>query len=104
MALASGALLLNRVQLTLPGGVTDVDTGITEVSLAVTPSLASRVMVLPMAPTANWEFVTHANPTYSSTTRTVHVAFTNSSGATTVNVLFWDPHTTVGPVDTDSYT
>jgi hypothetical protein len=104
MAFASGALLLNRVQLTLENGVTDVDTGLTEVSLAVSPILAARVMVLPMAPTPNWEFITHANPTFSAITSTVHVAFTNSSSTITLNVFFWDPHTIVGPVDADSYT
>jgi hypothetical protein len=104
MALASGALLMNRVQLPLAGGVTDVDTGLVQPDLAVNPNLATRVMVLPMAPTDNWGSITHANPTFSATTNTVHVSFTNGSGATTINVLFWDPHTSVGPVDADSYT
>lgn len=126
MSEKAGALLWNRMRLTVattPGGV-DVDTGITQPNRSFAdyspgePPLgtsgtaapingtlpASRLQVVPLAPTANWAGITHSEPYFNTTTGTMHVVFTNSTeGSVEINVLFWDPHSLVGPGDADTY-
>jgi hypothetical protein len=119
MTKRGGQLLWNRMHLTLPAGVTEVDTGLCQPSLAfehgepildgedpsipIPAGIASRVMVHPMMPTINWAYITHAEPYVSATTGTVWVSFFNSEAETTINVLFWDPHLLVSPGDADTY-
>jgi hypothetical protein len=59
---------------------------------------ASRIMVIPLSPLPAWTTVTHGEPYFDTTSNTVKVQFTNS-GETgiTINVLFWDPSTMIGP-------
>jgi hypothetical protein len=107
----------------LSSGTTDIDTGLTQLNktfadqspneptLGVTatsaPSLGvpppSRVRVVPLAPTNAWAVVTHGEPYFDPTTETVHVEFANAGSSIEVNVLFWDPHTIVGPGQADTY-
>jgi len=124
MSRKDGALLWNRQRIALPFGVTDVDTGLTQVSktfadqspnepiLGIISTVSpvpgtlppSRVHVIPLAPTLEWvPDVTHSEPYFNPMTGTVHVEFTNNGRPVTVNVLFWDPHTLVGPGQADTY-
>lgn len=126
MGTKAGALLWNRQRLTLNAGVTPVDTGLAEVGKAfgnmslnepplgvssappgppdgTTP--ASRVQVIPQAPTAAWADITHGEPYVNPATGTVWVTFVNAGKTpATINVFFWDPHSLVGPGDADTYT
>lgn len=65
----------------------------------VLPALgvASRVHVVPLAPTNNWSGVTHKEPFVDPLTNTVHILFSNPGAEVTINVLVWDPHTLIGP-------
>lgn len=115
----AGNLLWNRQSITLATGpALDVDTGLTQVQQDFSQSSvnepflgipgtadpgpgalpASRVQVIPLAPLSGWQFVTHSEPYFNTNTGTVHVAFTFAGeGATTLNALFWDPDTKIGP-------
>ena len=119
MGKKAGALLWNRMRVTLSASVTtDVNTGLTqpnrsfpdysgnEPPLGVSAAPpgpapgtlpASRIMVIPMAPTSAWANVTHGEPYLATTTDTIHVLFGIAAGGPTINVLFWDPHAMVGP-------
>jgi hypothetical protein len=115
MAVQGGQLLWNRMQISLTAGVVDfdVDTVLQQALLGfddgepvlsgVEPVLpnnlgvASRVMVEPMAPFDNWSGITHQEPFVDPVTNTVHVLFSNPGAEVVINVLFWDPHTLVGP-------
>jgi len=118
----NGALLWRRRRLTLAPGNTNVDTGLIQPNLsfpADEPPLgvattapgpadgtlpASRVQVIPQAPYPSWDNVSHGEPYLNTTTNTVHVEFTNAGKSpTTINVLFWDPHTSVSPGEADTY-
>jgi hypothetical protein len=126
MGRKAGTLLWNRMRINVPAGVGfDVDTGLTQVNKSFpdmspgepplgvsgvvapvggTPP-ASRIEVIPLSPISKWASITHSEPYFNTTTSTVHVAF-NSGGETGVadlNVLFWDPHSMVGPGDADTY-
>lgn len=111
MALQAGELLIHRMQVTLGSGDTEVDTGVTQANLGVQPdppvggsdTVPSRIMVKILPPIDNWGGVTISEPVLDPVTNTVHVTFTNPGAATTVNVLIWDPHTLMGPVDADLY-
>jgi len=126
MGQKAGVLLWNRQHITLPFGITPVDTGLKQVSTSFAgmslgePSFgveiappgppdgtgpASRVQVIPMAPLGPWSLVTHGEPYLNPATGTVWVTFNNQDeGSVTINVLFWDPHSMVGPGDADLYT
>lgn len=110
-------LLWNRQRITLAAGATLVNTGIRQVSLAFGNSsvnepqfstvgtIGSRLQVVPLAPTANWDYITHGEP-LPGPDGYVYVAFTNATSPPTavpINVLFWDPHTLIGPGDADPY-
>jgi hypothetical protein len=112
MSKKSGQLLWNRMQITLTAGSQVVDTGLCQLNKAWANSsinepgfgAPSRVQVIPMSPITAWSSVTHAEPVFNSSTQTVQVAFTNANeGPVTINVLFWDPATSVGPGEADSY-
>jgi len=124
MSMKAGALLWHRMRITLQSGTTDIDTGVTQLDksfdndsigeppLGVGGTVAplngtlppSRIEVMPMSPTAAWTDITHSEPYFNTTTNTVHVSFTNSGKTpATINVLFWDPHTIVGPGQADTY-
>jgi hypothetical protein len=109
----AGNLLLNRRRLTLAPGTTDIDTGLQQCLRAFPPgeptddpgvNEASRIMVCPMVPVIAWLPLTHGEPYLDPTTKTVHVAFLNSDRApVTINVLFWNPHSIICPLDADPY-
>lgn len=126
MSTNAGTLLWRRMRIpTLPPGSTDIDTGLKQVNksfgsssvnepplgvsgLAAPPDgtpPASRIQVIPLAPTGLWASISHSEPYFNPTTGTVHVTFNNSNeGAIPdLNVLFWDPHTAVGPGQADTY-
>jgi len=122
MSKKAGALLWNRMRVEILDGVIDIDTGLTQPNrsfpdyspnepflgipgaappVAGTPP-ASRIQVIPLAPLDVWVTVTHGEPYFNTTTNTIHVQFSN--GLTTfINVLFWDPHSLIGPGDADTY-
>ena len=118
MSKNAGALLWRRMSVFVPGGVVgalgapgDTDTGLTQLNKDFAnqsvgePGFGSpsRIQVVPLAPTSVWNFVTHTEPVFDPTTETIHVLFSNSGPPVTVNVLFWDPHTAVGPGEADTY-
>lgn len=97
-----------------PPGTLDVDTGLTQVNQSF-PDMSpeepgfgtgdSRIQVVPMSPISFWTGITHGEPFFDPATGTIHVEFTNSGieDVTNLNVLFWDPHSSVGPGDADTY-
>lgn len=112
MSKNAGTLLWRRMRITLAAGsslgpsVTDVDTGVTQTGKAFAsmsndePSFGtpSRIQICPMAPTAQWANVTHAEPVFNTTTNTIHVVFSNAAlSARTINVFVWDPDAKIGP-------
>lgn len=126
MSKVAGQLLWSRRQITLvsgSGAPNIIDTGICQKSLAfgtdpvlngVEPSMGdqdgtpSRVQVIPLAPLTGgmtpgrWDNVSHSEPYVLN--GTVHVHFTVSSElGTTINVLFWDPHSILGPGEAETY-
>lgn len=122
MSKKAGTLLWRRMRAQTHDGVIDCDTGITQVDrsfadmspgeppLGVTSASppapgttpASRIQVIPLAPLSAWFGVTHSEPYYDPATGTIHVQF--SAGVDgVVNVLFWDPHSLIGPGDADTY-
>jgi len=124
MSTNAGQLLWNRKRLTLPAGVTDVDTGLCQASKSFEASSvgepplgipgiaapvngtlpASRVQVIPLAPVPFWTLITHSEPWFNTTTKTVWVTFTSTAETNVmVNVLFWDPSTIIGPGQADTY-
>jgi hypothetical protein len=126
MSNKAGTLLWNRQRITLAGNgaATDVDTGLQQPNLQFGNSSdaeppfgaasnvsppdgtlpASRIQVIPLAPTGVWATITHGEPWLSIVTGTIHVRFVNTSETgETINVLFWNPHTLVGPGLADTY-
>jgi hypothetical protein len=112
MSKKAGALLWNRQRVTVPAatnggppGTLDVDTGLTQENKAFAgmslnePTFGnpSRIQVVPLSPIPAWATLTHGEPFFNTTTGTIHVVFSNAAGAATINVLFWDPHSIVGP-------
>jgi hypothetical protein len=129
MSKTSGQLLWRRMQITLPPFSSEIDTGLCQRNLAfdtssnneptlgavpIPPDRAdgSRVQVIPLSPISAWTGVRHTEPFLSPTTGTVHVQFVNFTGGgggdptpqpVTINVLFWDPATAMGPGAATSY-
>jgi hypothetical protein len=126
MSTKAGTLLWNRQRFALPAGLdTVIDTGLTQVNksfasmslneppLGVTTAPpgppdgttpASRVQVIPQAPLGSWASITHGEPFLDPATGTVKVLFSNNGQQNaTVNALFWDPHSMVGPGEADTY-
>lgn len=130
MSKTAGQLLWRRIRIesipvSVEGG-TDIDTGLTQVNKSFDASSvdepplgvtslsapipgtlpASRVHVIPLAPLDKWFGITHSEPYFNPATGTVHVTFFNQGERGTVsnlNVLFWDPHTSIGPGQADTY-
>lgn len=121
-------IVRQRVALTADATPTNIDTGIAVASQAydktgspsdpVDPPLgihqasapaagatpASRLQVIPLPPMAAWTGVTIGEPYFDTDTNTVHVELTsNVEGGSTVNVLFWAPHTCCGPIKVAAY-
>lgn len=126
MSTKAGQLLWNRKRITLdPDSTIVFDTGLTQtnralanssdgepplgVVSAVAPAFgvepASRVQVIPLAPTPAWATVIHGEPYVDEATGRVFVQLinTDAENPTTINVLFWDPHTSIGPGQADTY-
>jgi hypothetical protein len=120
MSTKAGTLLWNRMRIDVPGsvgnggppGTLDVDTGLRQVNQSFAgmspgePSFGdpSRVQVIPMVPTANWTPITHGEPFLDPATGTIHVVFANTlNNDSEINVLFWDPHSMIGPGEADTY-
>jgi hypothetical protein len=127
MSNKAGQLLWNRARITLTDAVTVIDTELQQQNKAFNNSSAnepplgieiappgpadgatpaSRVQVIPLAPTPDWDDVTHGEPFVDPATNTVKVSFNNLTSPlvpVTINVLFWDPHTIVGPGLADTY-
>ena len=113
MSEKAGALLWNRRRVAI-GSSTTVNTGLTQVNKAFGNSsinepvlgdgvVPSRVQVIPMAPLDAWTGVTHEEP-FLDTDGLVKVVFhVANEGSATINVLFWDPHTSIGPGQADTY-
>src|SRR5258706_14795094 len=109
-SLGDGTTLVDRF-LTQPGrafensSVGEPPLGIEGVAPPIDGTLpASRIQVIPMAPMLAWADVTHSEPYFDTASGTVKVLFTNGGdGPTTVNVLFWDPHTLLSPGEADTY-
>jgi hypothetical protein len=125
MGTKAGTLLWNRQRLTLDAGLTSIDTRLQQVNksfadmspneppLGVTIAPpgppdgtppASRIQVIPMSPIPLWTDITHGEPFVNPATGTVWVTF-NNGGKTPVeiNVLFWDPHSAIGPGQASTY-
>lgn len=106
----AGNLLITRKVLVLSNGLNDVDTGLvqTETDFELgQPSLNTdpgRVMIIPIGNTGPFQFLSLGEPVFSSVTNTVHVPLTNAAGSDlTVNVLFIDPNTWLGPGYAEQY-
>jgi hypothetical protein len=124
MSTKAGALLWNRMRIDVDIAA-DIDTGLTQVGKGFAgmspnePTLgvegtvppadgalpASRVQVIPLAPLSKWADIVHSEPYFNTTTGTVHVRFVSTleGTITDLNVLFWDPHSMVGPGEADTY-
>ena len=103
MAVQYGNLLVNRRRLTLAAGQTAIDTGIriNTNNFSPDPGLPSRLMVLVQPPTGPWDAITAmSEPYFVGTTLTIDF---NCASETTVNVLFWLPHSLTGPLSADAY-
>jgi len=113
MGTKAGALLWNRMRIAVPGNDTlDVDTGITQVNQSFAdmspdePGFGdpSRIQVMPMMPIDAWATISHGEPYFDPATGTIRVAFSNTDeGTVTINALFWNPHSLVGPGEADPY-
>ena len=119
MSTKQGQLLWNRIQFTVPAatngggpGILDLDTGLTQLNRAWDNSsiaepgfgAPSRIQVMPLAPTVGWATLSHGEPFLDAITGTIHVEFANAGfSPRTVNALFWNPHTAVGPGMADPY-
>jgi hypothetical protein len=120
MGRKAGSLLWNRKRVQLGGGQGDVvvDTGLIqpntgfgdyspgEPPMGGTPDpdgVGSRIQVIPMAPLDAWAGVTHEEPIIGPD-GTITVKFSAEEGSPLINVLFWDPHSMVGPGEADPYT
>ncbi|MGH7177177.1 MAG: hypothetical protein ACREJC_07350 [Tepidisphaeraceae bacterium] len=124
MSANAGNLLWSRQRITLTPGPLDVNTGIKQTNRnfgansvgepplgvpGIVPPAdgalpASRIQVLPMAPMAGWQNVTHSEPWYNTATGTVFVTFEGGGeGGEVFNVLFWDPATVAGPGSAQAY-
>lgn len=64
-------------------------------------TIGSRIQVIPLAPLIAWQNIVHSEPFLSADGK-IKVLFTNTGQSNvTINVLFWNPHSLVGPGDSD---
>lgn len=125
MSTKAGALLWNRKRITVQPGPQIIDTGLQQVNrsfgsssdgeppLGVVSALpppagiepASRVQVIPLSPISQWQNLSHGEPYVDEATGRVFVEFVSDEDESEIeiNVLFWDPHTLVGPGQADTY-
>lgn len=118
MALTAGHLLFSRQRITIPNGQSTFDTGLEQTAWnffpdpelgGLDPSYAdpdgtpSRIMVVPMMPTDNWAGISIHEPYVDPATGRVFVDFENPGAEVTCNVLFWDPHARICPLNADTY-
>lgn len=113
MSKIAGQLLWNRVHDTVPAqvdqtpGTLTINTQIAQVSKAFgdDPALVgepTRIQVIPLCPTASWTYITHGEPVLVN--GQYQITFTNTdTNPAVINVLFWDPHSHVGPGMADYY-
>jgi len=117
MSTKNGQLLVSRQQITLDGHDPQViDTGLRQVNQAFgassvnEPNLAARTMIIPLigsdAASGDWRDVRVTGEPFIGPDGTVLVEmrYVGEGRDVTVNVLFWAPHTSIGPVDADLYT
>jgi hypothetical protein len=116
MSTKQGNLLWRRMRLHITqGGDFTVDTGIRQASqnfeagdpvLNGTLLIPSRLMVIPLVPLDLWADIIFDEPAIDPVTHTVHVTF-HVNGVVRepfdINVLFWDPHSKVGPGQAQTY-
>lgn len=109
MALTAGQLHITRKVLLLPTGANDVDTGIIQTELDVSPGQArlstdpSRVVVIPVGNVGPFlDIASISEPFLDPTTNTVHVIINVSNNTLHVNVLFLDLSTFAGPGRVDN--
>jgi hypothetical protein len=121
MSAKNGQLLVSRQQITLDAGANTIDTGLRQVNLSFgassvgEPDLAARTMVIPLpagvgpgpgpSPFGIWaDVVVSAEPTIGpGGTVLVELTWNGEGGSAIFNVLFWAPHTSIGPVDAAPY-
>lgn len=115
MSTKNGQLLVSRQQITLVPGANVIDTGLRQVnhsfgsSSVDEPDLAERTMVIPLpasaSATGNWGLVSlTAGPSIGPDgTVILTLTWAGEAGSATYNVLFWAPHTSIGPVEADPY-
>jgi len=117
MGLTAGHLLISRQRISVPAGASTFDTGLEQTArnfapdpvldgsdpTFVDPGTPSRVMVMMLPPTDNWAGITIHEPYVDPATGRVFVDFENAGAEITLNVLFWNPHTRVCPLDADTY-
>jgi hypothetical protein len=117
MSTKNGQLLVSRQQITIIGEAPQViDTGLRQVNQAFgassvnEPGLAARTMVIPLIGSndaaGDWRDVrVNAEPFIGPDgTVLVELRYVGEARDVTVNVLFWAPHTSIGPVDAEPYT
>lgn len=116
MSAKNGQLLVSRQQITLVAGSNIIDTGLRQVNQSFgassesEPGLAERTMIIPLVGSndaaGNWSLVRVAAEPSIGPNGTVLVELTwlGESGDGTYNVLFWAPHTSIGPVNAEAYT
>jgi hypothetical protein len=112
MSIKAGALLWNRQRIFIPLSIVPyrVGTGLTQVNKSFAdmspnePGFGdpSRIQVIPLAPTANWASISHGEP-FLGANGEIIVLFSNSGTPVEINVLFWDPHSILGPGQADTY-
>lgn len=115
MSTKNGQLLVSRQRITLNGPPQTIDTGLRQVNQAFgassvdEPGLAARTMLIPLvgstAASGDWRDVrVSTEPSIGPNgTVIVELAWDGEGEEATFNVLFWAPHTSIGPVDADPY-
>jgi hypothetical protein len=114
MSAKNGQLLVSRQQITLVAGPQTIDTGLRQVNQSFgassesEPGLAERTMIIPLAAsssaTGDWSLVRVADPTIGPDGAVrVQMTWLGEASSATYNVLFWAPHTSIGPVDAEPY-
>jgi len=107
MPTQAGHLLLSRRALMLSPGTNLINTGIcqTDHALAPDPGVAERLVVQPLPPLSSWVFASImlvSQPRWVG--KTIEVELINQTNSTIgVNVLFWVPHSSIGPISADPY-
>jgi hypothetical protein len=102
MPTIAGQKLWNRKHITLKAGeTTAVPHGLRQVRRNIDPTFKQAVQIIPLPPLANWVGIElGAQPDDE------YVYLVNNAGTgndVEVDVLFWEPHTVVGPGDADDY-